>query len=75
MITFSNLGRHGEFGNQLFQIAATIGYARKCEQQEIILFLVLLQQMVVDTEVLTLEQILEVVEVLVEEEQTVLEVV
>lgn len=27
--TFSMLGRHGEFGNQLFQIAATIGYAQK----------------------------------------------
>lgn len=35
MITFSNLGRHGEFGNQLFQIAATIGYAERCEQQYI----------------------------------------
>lgn len=29
MITFSNLGKHGEFGNQLFQIAATIGCATK----------------------------------------------
>jgi hypothetical protein len=27
--TFSKLGRHGEFGNQLFQIAATIGYAQR----------------------------------------------
>lgn len=29
IVTFSQLGRHGEFGNQLFQIAATIGYATK----------------------------------------------
>jgi hypothetical protein len=29
MITFSQLGKHGEFGNQLFQIAATIGFATK----------------------------------------------
>jgi hypothetical protein len=28
-VTFSMLGRHGEFGNQLFQIAATIGYAQR----------------------------------------------
>lgn len=27
MVTFSQLGKHGEFGNQLFQIAATIGHA------------------------------------------------
>jgi len=35
MITFSNLGRHGEFGNQLFQIAATIGYASSINDQYI----------------------------------------
>lgn len=29
MITFTKLGRHGRLGNQLFQIAATIGIARK----------------------------------------------
>jgi hypothetical protein len=29
VVTFSNLGRHGEFGNQLFQIAAVVGYAHK----------------------------------------------
>ena len=29
MITFRNLGKHGEFGNQLFQIAAVIGAATK----------------------------------------------
>lgn len=29
MITFRNLGKHGEFGNQLFQIAAVIGTAIK----------------------------------------------
>jgi hypothetical protein len=28
-VSFMMLGRHGEFGNQLFQIAATIGYAQK----------------------------------------------
>jgi hypothetical protein len=28
MISFLALGRHGELGNQLFQIAATIGYAK-----------------------------------------------
>lgn len=29
MITFSKLGKHGRLGNQLFQIASTIGIARK----------------------------------------------
>ena len=29
MITNTNLGKHGEFGNQLFQIAAVIGTALK----------------------------------------------
>ncbi len=29
MITFPKLGRNGQFGNQLFQIASTIGIARK----------------------------------------------
>jgi hypothetical protein len=29
IVTFSQLGKHGEFGNQLFQIAATIGHAIK----------------------------------------------
>ena len=29
MITYRRLGTNGEFGNQLFQIAATIGYANK----------------------------------------------
>jgi len=33
MITFSKLGGHGEFGNQLFQIAATIGHATKSNQE------------------------------------------
>lgn len=33
MITFSQLGRYGELGNQLFQIAATIGYATRVEQE------------------------------------------
>jgi hypothetical protein len=33
MVTFSQLGRHGEFGNQLFQIAATIGHAVKSKQE------------------------------------------
>lgn len=32
MITFSQLGRHGELGNQLFQIAATIGHALENDQ-------------------------------------------
>lgn len=27
MVTFSQLGKHGEFGNQLFQVAATVGHA------------------------------------------------
>lgn len=35
MVTFSQLGRHGEFGNQLFQIAATIGHALKSDQEYI----------------------------------------
>lgn len=33
MITTSNLGRNGEFGNHLFQIAATIGYANSINDQ------------------------------------------
>lgn len=33
MITFRNLGNLGRLGNQLFQIAATINYARKYKQQ------------------------------------------
>jgi hypothetical protein len=33
MVTFTQLGRHGEFGNQLFQIAATIGHAFKSNQE------------------------------------------
>ena len=33
MITFSQLGRHGEFGNHLFQIAATIGHAVKTNDE------------------------------------------
>ena len=33
MITFTNLGRHGEFGNQLFQIAAVVGTAMKNNTQ------------------------------------------
>ncbi len=33
MITFSNLGNMGRLGNQLFQIAAVIGYARKYNQR------------------------------------------
>jgi len=33
MITFSQLGNHGEFGNNLFQIAATIGYATKINDE------------------------------------------
>ncbi len=28
-VTFSKLGEHGQFGNQLFQIAATLGYAAR----------------------------------------------
>jgi hypothetical protein len=28
-VTFSRLGSHGQFGNQLFQIAAAIGYGRR----------------------------------------------
>jgi len=32
MITYKRLGTNGEFGNQLFQIAATIGYADKINQ-------------------------------------------
>ena len=28
-LTFSQLGRYGRFGNQLFQIASTIGIAKK----------------------------------------------
>lgn len=35
MVTYGALGNYGEFGNQLFQIAATIGYADKCEQDYI----------------------------------------
>lgn len=35
MVTFSELGRHGEFGNQLFQIAATVGHAVKSNQSYI----------------------------------------
>ena len=35
MITFNQLGRHGEFGNQLFQIAATIGHALKVNDEYI----------------------------------------
>jgi len=33
MITTSQLGRNGEFGNHLFQIAATIGHAVKVNQE------------------------------------------
>ena len=29
MVTYKRLGTNGELGNQLFQIAATIGYAEK----------------------------------------------
>ena len=29
MITFSKLGKHGNLGNQLFQIAALIGFSEK----------------------------------------------
>lgn len=32
MITFKMLGRYGRLGNQLFQIASTIGYAKKYKQ-------------------------------------------
>lgn len=32
MITFSKLGKHGRLGNQLFQIASTIGIASKLKQ-------------------------------------------
>lgn len=32
MITFSNLGNYGRLGNQLFQIATTISYAKKYKQ-------------------------------------------
>lgn len=32
MITFSKLGKHGRLGNQLFQIAATIGIAKRYNQ-------------------------------------------
>lgn len=35
MITFLSLGKHGELGNQLFQIAATIGYALKFNKEYI----------------------------------------
>ena len=28
-VTFSNLGKRGQFGNQLFQISAVLGYAAK----------------------------------------------
>lgn len=31
MITFGSLGRWGRFGNQLFQIASTIGIAERCK--------------------------------------------
>lgn len=31
MITFSKLGKHGRFGNQLFQIASMIGFSKKYE--------------------------------------------
>lgn len=33
MITFSNLGNYGRLGNQLFQIAATIAYAKRYNQE------------------------------------------
>ncbi len=33
MITFKLLGRYGRLGNQLFQIASTIGYAKKYNQR------------------------------------------
>lgn len=33
MITYSRLGGHGEFGNQLFQIAATVGHSVKANDQ------------------------------------------
>lgn len=36
MVTFSNLGRHGEFGNQLFQIAATVGHADRINSDYIL---------------------------------------
>jgi len=32
MYTYKNLGQNGRFGNQLFQIASTIGIARMCGQ-------------------------------------------
>lgn len=33
MITFSNLGKKGNLGNQLFQLASTIGIAEKNNQE------------------------------------------
>jgi len=35
IVTFSRLGQLGELGNQMFQVAATIGYARKYGKEEI----------------------------------------
>jgi hypothetical protein len=35
MVTYKRLGTNGELGNQLFQIAATIGYADKIQQDYI----------------------------------------
>lgn len=36
MVTNSNIGKLGRFGNQLFQIAAVIGYSRKYSQEYIL---------------------------------------
>lgn len=36
MVTNSNIGKLGRFGNQLFQIAAVIGYARKYSQDYVL---------------------------------------
>lgn len=36
MVTFSNLGKLGRFGNQLWQIAAVIGYSRKYSQDYVL---------------------------------------
>jgi hypothetical protein len=33
MITYSNLGKKGDLGNQLFQIASIIGIAEKNHQE------------------------------------------
>lgn len=33
IVTFDYLGHHGELGNQMFQVAATLGYARKHDKK------------------------------------------